>query len=479
MEGEHVVALSGTDRSGAAVARLGEERLLVHGGMVGERVRVRCGADVGHGTLAELLEVVEPSPWRVVPRCRHAAVCGGCSWQHVAYPEQLRLKTRLLERVLQRALGETLPAVEPMRGTPAGADGTPWGFRQKSAFVFAPEPGGGLAMGHFVRGTHEVVPVVECPVHPQRANEIAFALRDELRAGSVPAAGERLRGLARHVLVRTTQDGREAVALLVATREDASLEAPLQALGRRPERPEGLALNLHDRPGPYLVGKETRRVFGRGHVREEALGPAFLVSPTAFFQTNVAAAGELVRLVAAALPSPGRLLDLYSGAGLFALSLARLGHTVTAVEGSRKASRDAELNRRTNGLGEETLRLVPATVEAALPRFEPDAFDAVVLDPPRDGASPLVLRQVFQRLRPPRAVLVSCNPDALARALQQALRAGYRALRVQPVDMFPHTPHVEAVAVVERSPVRRPTRTSRSRTRGSRTRPARGHSPTP
>jgi len=478
MEGELVVTLSGTDRSGAAVARLGEERLLVHGAIVGERVRVRPGRDVGHGTLAELLEVVEPSAERVVPRCRHAAVCGGCTWQHVAYPEQLRLKTWLLDRVLRRVLGDASPAVEPMRGTPAGADGMPWGFRQKSAFVFAPGPGGSLAMGHFIRGTHEVVPVVECPVHPQRANEVAFALHDELRKASIAAAGERLRGLARHVLVRTTEDGSEAVALLVATRDDASLEGPLQALGRRPERPEGLALNLHDRPGPYLLGGTTRRVFGRGHVREEALGPAFLVSPTAFFQTNVAAAGELVRLVAAALPSPSRVLDLYSGAGLFALSLARLGHAVTGVEESRKAGRDAELNRRTNGLGEESLRLVPASAEAALPRFEPGAFDAVVLDPPRDGASAAVLRQVFQRLSPPRAVLVSCNPDALARELQQALRAGYRALRVQPVDMFPHTPHVEAVAVLERAPVRRPTRTSRSRTRGSRTRPARGHSRT-
>ena len=205
-------------------------------------------------------------------------------------------------------------------------------------------------MGHFARGTHEVVPVVECPVHPYRANRIAFALRDELHKAGVSAAGEALAGIARHVIVRTTRDEREAVALLVATRRGPELEAPLASLLGRPERPDGLALNLHDRPGPYLLGRETQRVAGHGHVREESLGPAFLVAPTSFFQTNVAAAAVLVRLVHESLPAESglRILDLYSGAGLFALPLAARGHFVTAVEESRKSLSDAELNRRTN-----------------------------------------------------------------------------------------------------------------------------------
>ena len=490
MEGSLVVTLSSMDRSGAAVGRDGAERLLVHGGIPGERVRVRRGRAVGHGTLCELVEVVEPSPHRVVPRCRHAAVCGGCSWQHVSYHEQLRIKTRALDSLLQRELGALAPPVRHMIGTPVAEDGMPWGFRQKAAFVFAPGPDG-LAMGHFARGTHDVVPVVECPVHPERANRIAFALRDELRRGGVAAAGDALAGVARHVLVRASQDAREAVALLVVTRRAPELEAPLAALLACPERPDGLALNLHDRPGPYLVGRETQRVAGNGHVREEALGPAFLVAPTSFFQTNVAAASVLVRLVHEALSAESgqRVLDLYSGAGLFALPLALRGHTVTAVEESRKSVSDAELNRRTNRVAAERLKLVASSVERALPHLKPGAFDAVVLDPPRDGASPAVLREVFGRLRPRRAVLVSCNPDALARELKHALGAGYRVVRVQPVDMFPHTPHVEAVAVLERlgdrpsaareRGARPPRPSSRSRTPGSRKPPARGRTPTP
>jgi 23S rRNA (uracil1939-C5)-methyltransferase len=481
VEGETVVTLTGLDPSGAAIAEAGDERLVVPGGIPGERVGVRRVRPLGRATLAEIVAIEEGSPNRVRPRCRHAAACGGCAWQHIAYPEQLRRKAAALDVRLRRAMGGEAPPVSPAIGMPVGGDGMPWRFRQKAAFVFGRGPGG-LVMGHFARGTHDVVPVEECPVHAGRANRLAFALRDALAAAGVPAAGVGTEGLARHVIVRTSRDEKEAVATLVVTRDDPSLRAPLRAFLEGEEKPDGLVVNRHDRPGPFLVGRESRRVAGPGHVREDALGPAFLVSPTSFFQTNVAAASTLLRLVVEALPGEEglRVLDLYSGGGLFALPIALRGHEVTAVEGSRKAARDAELNRRQNGVGEDVLKLVCAPVERALKHFPAGAFDVVVLDPPREGCPPGVVREVFGRLKPARGILVSCNPEALARELPLAVAAGYRVLRVQPVDMFPHTPHVEAVAVLARAEGLRPGRpSSRSRTRGSRTPPAPGRSRTP
>ena len=215
-------------------------------------------------------------------------------------------------------------------------------------------------------------------------------------------------------------------------------------------------LNLNDRAGPYLVAERVEARGGPGHVKETSLGPAFLVSPTSFFQTNVAAAATLVRLVLEALPGERglKVLDLYSGGGLFALPVAVRGHQVTAVEESRKSIKDAELNRRLNGVPEERLKLVCSPVERALPHYKPGAFDAVILDPPREGCPPEVVKAVFGRLQPARGIFVSCEPEALARELPLAVAAGYRVVRVQPVDMFPHTPHVEAVAVLERLPAR-------------------------
>ena len=411
-------------------------------------------------------------------RCRHADTCGGCPLQHLDYAEQLRRKRLRVQRLLDAALGPRAPRVRPVWPSPHAAGDAPWQFRQKAAFTFGAGPGGNLVMGHYSRGGDVVVAIEECPVHPARANRIAFAFRDAFARAGLRAFGDDGRGLLRHLIVRTSADQREAVAVLVVARHARELRAPLREVMAgpdapdgfrrrgepgagpmgapsddsgllRPQTPDGLLLNLNDRPGPYLLGRETLHLGGAEAVLERALGEEFAVAPTSFFQTNVAAAGELLRLVTEATAGAASVLDLYSGSGLFALPLARRGARVTAVEENRDAVRDARLNLEASGVPPARLRLRPGRVEQVLPGLLRERFDAVVLDPPRQGASPRVLDLVFRGLRPPRAVLVSCSPEALAAELAFAARAGYAIGDVQPVDMFPHTDHVEAVAVAD------------------------------
>jgi 23S rRNA (uracil1939-C5)-methyltransferase len=175
-------------------------------------------------------------------------------------------------------------------------------------------------------------------------------------------------------------------------------------------------------------------------------GVSFLISPTSFFQTNVEAARLLVELVLQEVPRGAAVLDLYAGAGLFALPLVRHGHAVIAVESSRGAVADAEASLRLNRLPEDRCRFIPRPVEAALRTLR--GADVVVLDPPREGCSPGVTQDVFGRLQPNVAVYVSCNPDTLARDLASAAALGYQVRSIQPVDMFPHTPHIETVVVL-------------------------------
>ena len=362
--------------------------------------------------------------------CKHFGICGGCTVPGVPYPEQLARKRHELSRLL----GTEVPPVIP---SPAEA-----GFRSKVAFVFSPGPRGkGLSMGHYALQSQRVIPIDECPVHHERGNRIAFALRDQLARVSSIAP------LLRHLIVRVSANGQEASAMLVVRRNDKALRAPVRKFLASAERPDGFFVNIHDKPGPFMVGEETIKIEGRSHVKEVVNGVSYLVSPTAFFQTNVGAASEIVKLVLEEIAKIGKpnasILDLYCGTGLFALQLARAGAGVTAIEENRSAVRDAEANVRLNRLPPGQVRFIAGKAEDLIK----GRFDAVVMDPPRQGCPPRVLAAVFEQMRPGKVVYVSCNPDALAGELPVILRAGYRMTRAQAVDMFPHTNHIETVMV--------------------------------
>jgi 23S rRNA (uracil1939-C5)-methyltransferase len=386
-----------------------------------------------------------------VALCPHFGTCGGCQTQDVPYVEQLSAKQRELQRLLRATLGRAAPSVRPLRPTPTEAGGTPWHFRHKAAFVFGPaSQRGRFVMGHFAAGSKTIVPVETCPVHSARANTLAFALRDLLAGAGLGAAGTGPRDVLRHVIVRTTRDDREAIVMLVVTRNDKALRAPLRAFLASPHPPDGLFVNVHDRPGPYMVGDETLRIHGKSHVRER-VGPAsFLVSPDAFFQTNPDAAAVLLDEVLGGAGRPRSVLDLYSGSGLFALPLALRGSKVLAVDENRQSVEDARANQRLNRIGADRVRFVAARAEDAVRRLTRERPELVILDPPRSGCPVVVLDAVFQDLRPPRAIYVSCNPETLARELPRVVECGYSIARVQPVDMFPHTPHIETVVFLDR-----------------------------
>ena len=338
-------------------------------------------------------------------------------------------------------------------------------------------------MGHFARGTNDVVPVEECPVHagprqPHRVRPPGRARRGGRPRGRGRHGGPRpARGRAHEP--RREGGGRDA-------RGDARRPVPPGAAPRRPRGP-GEAGRPRPQPArpagpvPRRPRVEARRGAGarpRGGARAGLPRlPGLLLPDERRGRRDARPPGRR-----GACPGSAACASSTSTAAA-ASSPCRSRCAATRSPPSRRAgraARDAELNRRQNGVGEDRLKLVCASVEQALPRFAAGAFDAVVLDPPREGCPPEVVRQVFGRLRPARGILVSCNPEALARELPLAVAAGYRVLRVQPVDMFPHTPHVEAVAVLARAEGLRPrTPSSRSRTPGSRRPPAPGRSRTP
>lgn len=445
------------DASGDGIARLDRATIAIPFTIPGERVRVSlgdCRRDASRPIPAALIDVLRPSKHRVQPGCRHfgpgaapiGIPCGGCSWQHIAYPEQLRLKSSLVARLLSETLGHPPPVAATHPGTP----GAPWAYRHKAHFVFASSGSGrragALTMGHYARGSRRAVPIEECPVHHPRGNRVAFQFFHTFsRAGIVAAPAGALRSIA----VRTASATPEVFATLVVTSDtDSRLRSATRRAMKGADSPDGLHLNIHRRGDAFVFGPDTRTIAGPLRLREEVAGTSFLISPTAFFQTNVHAAEILVQLVLEAVPADAQVLDLYAGAGLFALPLARRGHTVIAVEENRAAVADGEASARLNRVSSERCRFVARRVESALTAIR--RADVVVLDPPREGCSPGVIDDILGRLRPRGVVYISCNPEALARDLRTAASFPYVIEAIQPVDMFPHTAHIETVATIVR-----------------------------
>lgn len=435
--------------------------IFCEGTIPGERVRVKVVSANRKFARAVLVQTLRKSPQRVVPACVHHGACGGCSWQHIAYARQLELKHNLLVELLGRTslvARAVLPTV--------GLDGSgrpkdpraPWGFRSKTHFVLG--PGGetaSLTFGHYRRGSHEILEIEECPVHAAAGNSHARRVQEALLRYGIPGTDEaKLRGLARHVVVRTSEATGQSQVTVVATRADTRrLKGALREIASGSGAPGGLHLNVHVGPGPFLFGKETTRIAGDSRLLEEVGGAEFLLSPRSFFQTSSQAAGKLLGVVLEAVPAGyrGKIVDLYAGVGLFALPLARRGQKVIAVEENPTAVADGIASLRKMGLQPSACRFVRARVEDWL--RDEEAVDLmreqaiVILDPPREGCPRPALERLVGELRPSRLVYVSCNARALADDLQVVVGAGYRPVWIRPVDMFPHTPHIEAVAVFD------------------------------
>lgn len=413
----------------------------------------------GDGTDRKIGHVVDEPQWatagdgpdQVVPACRHFGTCGGCDLMHLDYAHQLRLKTSWLRTALRHIAGAE-QAVSDF-----SADTLRRGClhqRHKVHFVLRAEGRQPIQCGHYARDSRQFVPVDECPAHTELGNLVArtFArLAAEHGLAAEPA------GPLRHIIVRVTGDGASAGVTVVVRRPEEALARVSRMLARELSAVRYFAVNLNTSDGPQIIGKRTQVLFHRQGVMEEIAGVRFLLSPGAFFQTNVSAAKELTATVLAVFEqySRARVLDLYSGAGLFALPLAARGHKVVAVEGNPIAAADCVENARLNRIPHGQCRVVALTEQRALSLLDREgtAFDGVIVDPPRIGCPPGLLARILRRFTPETLVYVSCDPASLARDLRDVvgkLGTPYRVTSVKPIDMFPQTRHLECVCVLTR-----------------------------
>jgi 23S rRNA (uracil1939-C5)-methyltransferase len=432
---------------GEGVGRLDGYVMFVRGGLPGDRLRVavtEARSRYGRGTIES---VVVPSPDRVEAPCPYFGQCGGCRLQHLAYPAQLAFKEKQVRDCLTRLGG--LPPFELRPIVPAPE---PYGYRNKMEFTVA-EPGPVLGL-HAAERYDVVLDIERCLLQSDTMNALLDEFRRQARTRGLSVWDPRTeRGLLRFVTVREGRRPGEAMVNVVAGAPDVEALMPVAAaLKARVPATASVLLSVNDKKASVAIGTEEHLLLGRDHITESLGGVTFQVSANSFFQTNTLQAERLFAIAAEACALDGTetVLDLYSGTGAISLLLARRTGHVYGIELSAAAVADAVRNARANGI--DNCTFLAGEVRHVLPALMRDGVRAsvVVADPPRAGFHPKALT-ALAALAPARIVYVSCNPATLARDVGDLARQGYRLEWVQPVDMFPQTPHIEAVARLSRA----------------------------
>ncbi len=441
---------------GKGVGRLSGFVVLVDGGVPGDLVRARCVKARGSYAEARVVEVLEPSPSRVTARCEHFGLCGGCRWQNLPYEMQLDFKRRQVVEALRRIGGFDEPRVEPPLPSP-----DPWYYRNKMEFSFGTDPSGELVLGlHPASSYTDVFDLKHCYLQSELSNTIVARVRAGCREAGLPAYDVRQHtGFLRYLTIREGKFSGQVMVNIVTSEGGANEVAWGEALRRlaagvvaaHPEVTSFLR-NINARKATVAFGDREEVLAGTACIRETLLERSFEITANSFFQTNSRQAQRLYGSVLemAELSREDRVLDLYSGTGAISILAAARASEVRGVESLAESVRNAEKNAALNQV--RNVYFICGDVRKTLQVLSSDRTPPTVIiaNPPRAGLNDHVIRGML-RLRPRRIIYVSCNPTTLARDLKEMAERGYALAGVLPVDMFPHTYHIECVARLDRA----------------------------
>ncbi len=433
---------------GNGVARLNGFVVFVRRGLPGDRVRARV-TKVKRGYAEALAtEVLEPSSARVEAPCAHYPACGGCRFQDLDYAVQAQAKEAQVRDALARIGGIAAAPVEPIL-----AAASPFHYRNKMEYSFTQTPSGPALGFHKAGRWDEVLEIEKCWLTTELGNAIRNAVSDWAREEGLVAYDQTEHtGYLRHLVVREGRNTGQALVMLVTAPGEKFERGYLVEVLRRFPEVRSIHWAVNDQQSE-VTNLPSQVLWGEDAIEEEILGLRFRIRPNAFLQTNTEMAEQLYGLAIeyAALSGTETVYDLYCGTGTIGIAMARNALSVWGVEISEEAVACALENMDLNTIGNAAFFAgnVGQSIEELLERAGPP--DVVVVDPPRAGLAGKALKRTGE-LGAPRLVYISCNPTTLASDIKVLCgEYGYELVRAKPVDMFPHTPHVETVALLTRA----------------------------
>ena len=437
---EHTVTIEGYGEGGMGVARIDGRVVFVHGALRGEKCRVLILKTLKSVAFAKVLEVIEPSSERITPDCPYFPRCGGCTYRHIRYEEELRLKRQRVQDNLSRIGGSDVTVEEIL-----GAQDT-LRYRNKAQYPVSKDG----AVGFYRARTHEVIECEHCLLVKPEADAAAEALREYMQSCRVAGYDEKTgRGLVRHLYVRSNAAGESLVCVLVNGDKLPKEDRLVTLLRDACPKCTGIVLGTNTKKGNVILGDRYRTLWGSDRLEDTLCGKTFRLSVPSFYQVNRVQAERLYAkaIEFAGLTGQETVLDLYCGAGTITLALSDHAKKVLGAEIVPEAIDDARENAARNGVKNAEFFCGDASDVAKKLARENLRPDVITVDPPRKGLAADVVESIAE-MQPQRVVYVSCDSATMARDVKRLADLGYTAQRACAVDMFPRADHVETVVLL-------------------------------
>lgn len=430
---------------GTSVAKVDGLVVLVRGGIPGDVVKAEITKKKTNYAEGKVLQIIKESELRTKPVCSHFGLCGGCTWQDLKYEEQLKFKTKQVKESLKHIGGFSDPPVQD-----ALACEEIFYYRNKMEYAFLPHPDKKLILGLHPRGRYDqVFDLKECFLQSKTANEIVDFVRRFAKEKNLPAFEPKSQsGLLRYLAIKEGKNTSMTMVNLVTYKGDFPFrEEFCNTLFSNFRSVKSIVRNINSKLAQIAVGEEEVLLAGERTITEKLGEFIFEISSNSFFQTNTKQAEKLYQIVLnmAELEGDEEVLDLYCGNGTISLFLSKAVKKVIGVEAVSESVQNARRNAELNGVN--NCEFICGETKKVLKDFESERRipQLVIIDPPRAGLHPHVIKSLLN-MKPPKIVYVSCNPTTLARDLKIFCEKDYKLENVQPVDMFPHTYHIESAA---------------------------------
>lgn len=445
---EYVIDIVDIGQGGVGIGKYEGLTVFVEGGLIQDKVKVRINKSKKNYAVGDIVEIIEKSPFRVDRICSDDLKdCGGCQIQELDYNKQLELKTNEVKQVISRIgklenveIHETIGMQSPCR------------YRNKAQFPIQ-NIKGETAIGFYKKKSHDVIPTDMCLIQHDINDKIIKIIKTYIQAYNVSIYNETNHtGVLRHLVTKVGFTTNEVMVVLVANGTNLPhLNELASVLEENIPGFKTLVLNINKAKTNVILGNENKIIYGNGKINDFIGDLVFEISPLSFFQVNPVQTEVLYNkaLEYAELKENDTVFDIYCGIGSISLFLAQKATKVYGIEIVEDAIKDAKINAKLNNL--DNVEFYVGKAEEVVPKMysEGKTANVVVVDPPRKGCDEKVLDTIVS-MKPDRVVYVSCNPSTLARDLAYLDERGYKCVEIQPVDMFPHTMHVETVAKLRR-----------------------------